>query len=54
MSWIAPLQGGGDVRVPAAPFFADAHRRALPSFETEHSWTGVPMEFLAYRVLREA
>jgi hypothetical protein len=54
MNWIAPLQGGGVVPVPAAASFADAHRRVLPSFETERSWTAVPMGFFAYRVLRAA
>jgi hypothetical protein len=55
MNYIAPQQGGGaPVRVPAAAFFEDAYQRVEPFFETKHSWTGVPMEFFAFRVLREA
>jgi hypothetical protein len=55
MNYIAPQQGGGvPVRVSAATFFEDAYQRVEPFFETSHSWTGVPMEFFAYRVLREA
>lgn len=55
MNYIAPQQGGGaPVRVPAAAFFEDAYQRVEPFFEIKRSWTGVPMGFFAYRVLREA